>query len=48
MTAGVVVVSAGTVLLRGLDDLDDILKAVRWPVLGVVNGPTRRRFSRFL
>jgi capsular polysaccharide biosynthesis protein len=48
MTAGVVVVSAGTVLLRRLDDLDDVLKAVRWPVLGIVNGPARRRFGRFL
>jgi len=44
MTAGVVVVSAGTVLLRRLDDLDDVLKAVRWPVLGIVHGPARRRF----
>jgi capsular polysaccharide biosynthesis protein len=48
MTAGVVVVSAGTVQLRRLDDLDDILKAVRWPVLGIVHGPARRRFGRFL
>jgi hypothetical protein len=48
MTAGVVVVSAGTVLLRRLDDLDDVLKAVRWPVLGIVKGPARRRFGRFL
>lgn len=46
MTAGVVVVSGGTVLLRRLDDLDDVLKAVRWPVLGIVNGPAKRRFSR--
>jgi capsular polysaccharide biosynthesis protein len=46
MTAGVVVVSGGTVLLRRLDDLDDILKAVRWPVLGVVHGPAKRRFGR--
>ncbi|GAA3121654.1 capsular polysaccharide biosynthesis protein [Kribbella aluminosa] len=46
MTAGVVVVSAGTVLLRRLDDLDDVLKAVRWPVLGLVNGPAQRRFGR--
>ncbi len=46
MTAGVVVVSGGTVLLRRLDDLDDVLKAVRWPVLGIVNGPARRRFGR--
>jgi len=44
MTAGVVVVSAGTVLVRRLDDLDDVLKAVRWPVLGIVHGPSRRRF----
>jgi capsular polysaccharide biosynthesis protein len=44
MTAGVVVVSGGTVLLRRLDDLDDVLKAVRWPVLGIVHGPTRRHF----
>ncbi|TDX08452.1 hypothetical protein [Kribbella sp. VKM Ac-2566] len=46
MTAGVVVVSGGTVLLRSLDDLDDVLKAVRWPVLGIVHGPARRRFGR--
>jgi capsular polysaccharide biosynthesis protein len=44
MTAGVVVVSGGTALLRRLDDLDDVLKAVRWPVLGIVHGPSRRRF----
>ncbi|WP_328993369.1 hypothetical protein OG394_03520 [Kribbella sp. NBC_01245] len=46
MTAGVVVVSGGTVMLRRLDDLDDVLKAVRWPVLGIVNGPAKRRFGR--
>ncbi|HEY3556004.1 MAG TPA: hypothetical protein VGL05_00990 [Kribbella sp.] len=46
MTAGVVVVSAGTVLMRRLDDLDDVLKAVRWPVLGIVHGPAQRRFGR--
>lgn len=46
MTAGVVVVSRGTVLLRRLDDLDDVLKAVRWPVLGIVHGPAPRRFGR--
>jgi len=46
MTAGVVVVSTGTVLIRRLDDLDDVLKAVRWPVLGLVHGPARRRFGR--
>jgi capsular polysaccharide biosynthesis protein len=44
MTAGIVVVSAGNVLVRRLDDLDDILKAVRWPVLGLVRGPAKRRF----
>jgi hypothetical protein len=48
MTAGVVVVSSGTVLMRRLDDLDDVLKAVRWPVLGLVEGPRRRRFGRLL
>jgi hypothetical protein len=48
MTAGVVVVSGGTVLLRRLDDLDDVLKAVRWPVLGIVNGPAKRRFGGLL
>lgn len=47
MTAGVVVVSGGTVMLRRLDDLDDVLKAVRWPVLGIVSGPAKRRFGRF-
>ena len=46
MTAGVVVVSTGTVMLRHLDDLDDVLKAVRWPVLGLVHGPAHRRFRR--
>jgi len=46
MTAGVVVVSSGSVMLRRLDDLDDVLKAVRWPVLGIVQGPARRRFGR--
>jgi capsular polysaccharide biosynthesis protein len=48
MTAGVVVVSGGSLLLRRLDDLDDVLKAVRWPVLGIVNGPAKRRFGRLL
>jgi hypothetical protein len=48
MTAGVVVVSSGSVMLRRLDDLDDVLKAVRWPVLGIVQGPARRRFGRLL
>jgi capsular polysaccharide biosynthesis protein len=42
MTAGVVVVSTGTVLHRRLDDLDDVLKAVRWPVLGVLDASGRR------
>jgi capsular polysaccharide biosynthesis protein len=37
MTAGVVVLSSGTTLHRRLDDLDDVLKAVRWPVLGVLD-----------
>ncbi|GAA1601687.1 hypothetical protein GCM10009804_67820 [Kribbella hippodromi] len=46
LTAGVVVVSGGNVLLRRLDDLDDVLKAVRWPVLGVVQRPAKRRFGR--
>jgi capsular polysaccharide biosynthesis protein len=45
MTAGVVVVSSGTVLVRRLDDLDDVLKAVRWPVLGVVDDRGKRRFG---
>jgi hypothetical protein len=46
MTAGVVVVSSGNLPLRRLDDLDDVLKAVRWPVLGIVHGPAKRRFGR--
>jgi hypothetical protein len=48
MTAGVVVVSSGSVMLRRLDDLDDVLKAVRWPVLGIVQGPAKRRFGRLV
>jgi len=42
MTAGVVVLSSGTALHRQLDDLDDILKAVRWPVLGVLDVSSKR------
>ena len=37
MTAGIVVVSSGTVLHHQLDNLDDVLKTVRWPVLGVLD-----------
>ncbi|MFI5693724.1 hypothetical protein ACIA58_17910 [Kribbella sp. NPDC051586] len=48
MTAGVIVVSSGSVMLRRLDDLDDVLKAVRWPVLGIVQGPAKRRFGRLM
>jgi hypothetical protein len=43
MTAGVVVVSSGTVLHGQLDNLDDALKAVRWPVLGVIDACGKRR-----
>jgi capsular polysaccharide biosynthesis protein len=43
ITAGVVVVSSGTVLHHRLDNLDDVLKAVRWPVLGVLDAVGKRR-----
>jgi capsular polysaccharide biosynthesis protein len=48
MTAGVVVLSSGTILNRQVDSLDDILKAVRWPVLGVldVSGKAASGWSR--
>jgi capsular polysaccharide biosynthesis protein len=45
MTAGVVVVSSGTVLHHRLDNLDDVLKAVRWPVLGVIDALGKRRWG---
>lgn len=41
-TAGVVVVSSGPLLRRRLDDLDDLLKTVRWPLLGVLDASGAR------
>lgn len=39
LTAGVVVLSTGTVWRPELDRLDDTIATVRWPVLGVIDGP---------
>jgi hypothetical protein len=41
-TAGVVVVSAGTARRTGLDEVQDIVRAMRWPVVGVVEVAPRR------
>jgi capsular polysaccharide biosynthesis protein len=39
LTAGIVVLSTGTVWRPELDRLDDTIATVRWPVLGVIDGP---------
>src|SRR3954452_1931661 len=41
-TAGVVVVSAGTARRTALDEVQDIVRAMRWPVVGVVEVAPRR------
>lgn len=44
-TAGVIVVTGGTVLQNQMDSFDDLRRALRWPVVGiveVVQRPTRR------
>ncbi len=41
-TAGVVVVSSGTTRRSGLDDVQDVIRAMRWPVVGVVEVTPRR------
>ncbi|MDX6302711.1 MAG: hypothetical protein QOF53_3925 [Nocardioidaceae bacterium] len=41
-TAGVIVVSAGTARRTGLDEVQDIVRAMRWPVVGVVEVAPRR------
>lgn len=41
-TAGVVVISAGTARRTSLDDVQDIVRAMRWPVVGVVEVAPRR------
>ena len=41
-TAGVVVVSAGTARRSNLDDVQDMVRAMRWPVVGVVELAPRR------
>jgi capsular polysaccharide biosynthesis protein len=41
-TAGVVVVSAGTARRTSLDDVQDLVRAMRWPVVGVVEVAPRR------
>lgn len=41
-TAGVVVISSGTTLRSGLDDVQDVIRAMRWPVVGVVEVTARR------
>jgi hypothetical protein len=42
-TAGVVVVSSGSPRQRDIDRVDDILRAMRWPVVGVLDSTSRRR-----
>lgn len=39
LTAGIVVLSTGTVRRPELDRLDDVIATVRWPVLGVIDHP---------
>jgi hypothetical protein len=39
LTAGIVVLSTGTVRRPELDRLDDVVATVRWPVLGVIDHP---------
>ena len=41
-TAGVVVVSAGTARRSSLDQVQDMVRAMRWPVVGVVEVTPRR------
>ena len=41
-TAGVVVVSSGTARRDSLDHVQDIVRAMRWPVVGVVEVAPRR------
>jgi hypothetical protein len=41
-TAGVVVVSAGTARRSNLEHVEDMIRAMRWPVVGVVEGAPRR------
>ncbi len=42
VTAGIVVVSTGTTARRDLDALDDMLRALRWPMIGVIENDSRR------
>ncbi|MDX6325003.1 MAG: hypothetical protein QOK15_1357 [Nocardioidaceae bacterium] len=42
VTAGIVVVTSGAALRRDLDRLDDLLRAMRWPLVGVVENVSRR------
>jgi hypothetical protein len=42
LTAGVVVVSAGNVRRTSLDGIEDMVRAMRWPVVGVVEVTPRR------
>jgi hypothetical protein len=41
-TAGVVVISSGTTRRSSLDDVQDVIRAMRWPVIGVVEVTARR------
>jgi hypothetical protein len=41
-TAGFVVVSAGTARRTNLEHVEDMVRAMRWPVVGVVEGGPRR------
>ena len=35
-------ISSGTTLRSGLDDVQDVIRAMRWPVVGVVEVTARR------
>lgn len=41
-SAGVIVVSSGTTARRDLDALDDLLRTLRWPMVGVVQNSSHR------
>jgi hypothetical protein len=44
LAAGVVVVSAGNARRTGVDDVEDMVRAMRWPVVGVVEVSPRRQW----
>lgn len=46
LTSGVVVLTSGTPQQRQVDALDDVLRTVRWPVIGLVSTSRTPRWSR--